>query len=130
MSLISKDSLEAFLGANNFLVKETEPAGFTEGVAMAEGIVFGKIGIAEADISTTATQLISFCAHAIFIYVTSFRQTLKQDEKDRVKNLYDEAIKFLDDISSGEIKVVDSPSEDTTLGNAFYVNSSTRSERF
>jgi phage gp36-like protein len=128
MALITKDSLQSFLGANNFLVKDTDAPGFDEGIALAEGVVLGKIGISESAIAESATQLVSFCAHACFIYLTSFRQTLKADEKDRVKNLYDEAQRLLNEIAEGKIKVVAESTDSTD--NTIYVNSANRSERF
>ena len=131
MELITEDSLKSFLGKSSYLTSGAMDEGNGPAASMAESIVLTKIGMDLESVKESALPTLTFCACAIFVYTTSFQQSLPSDQMEHRKELYDVAMETLNKIASGEINIAN-PSTDTDANSngGFYCNSENRSERF
>lgn len=127
MALITNDSLKAFLGAQNFLVTDQPAAGYASAVTQAESFVFTKVGLTEADIKAEALPLLTFCACAIFVHITSFQQSLPEEEIKHRENLFKEAKNIINEIVDGKTSIA-KPTETTSTNSTSGMFVSNRNE--
>ncbi|MEW6654510.1 MAG: hypothetical protein AB1394_13750, partial [Bacteroidota bacterium] len=122
--LVTQNSLKAFLGSNSFLTNTPNPDGYEDAVKQADAIALGKIGMKEAELKEELIPLVQFCACAHFVYITSFQQSLSEEEIKHREKLIDRADKLLDDIAAGKYSVSkpsqSSSSSDTASGFIVY----------
>lgn len=135
MPLINIASLTSFLGENSFVTKGAEDdSGHASAVAQAENIVYQKTLIPIPDEIEDAIPTLQFCAHAIYIYMVSFKQKLDKDEIGRREKLFDRAINMLDTYTPGKNSLLDNNGDpattDTPESSTYDVDNTDRSERW
>jgi len=134
MPLFNKDTIKAWLGANNFQTKTPEVDGQSEAVKQIENIIFQNTLIPiPADI-TDAIPTLQNVACALFVWFTSgTKDTLDMWYYQRLKEIKTDALTYLEDLRTGKKKIygADGIVIETgfTHASTFYCNSENRSER-
>lgn len=107
MPYINTEILKAFVSDTGYLVKDTVD-GLDEAIAQADEIIYQKTGISAPTDPATSNAFLRNIACALVVWFTSGMQgKLEEQEIDRRKKMYDDAIGALDAIQSGRTPLRD-----------------------
>lgn len=108
MSYIDSDIIKSFVQKNSWLSGDVEDTGVGEIIEQIDSIVFNKTGIAIPEDPEEVPGIIRNAACALFIWFTTGKQAeIDTDERIRRRNLYEDAMQFLNDVESGKTEVLD-----------------------
>lgn len=127
MSFISVDTLKAFASDNSFLTDGTTVDGVGEAIAQADEIIFQKTGVAIPSSPSEANAELRNIGCALVIWFTTGMQSkLEEQEINRRKKLYDDAMNRLNKIQSGEEPLKNSAGTVISSVNQTYFSSTQR----
>lgn len=131
MPLINKETIKSFSGDKSFLVKDDVDApGFDYAISQAQNIVYQKTQVEIPESVDDAIPTLQFCAHAIFFYIMSFRQSLKEEELKHRKDLFDTAMNILNGFKEGDTLINNQGGIISKQSSTFYYSESAdREER-
>jgi hypothetical protein len=133
MPLINEDTLKSFFGENSFIQKNYNSPGIQQAIRQAENLVYQNTLIPIPEDIQSAIPALQFYAHSIFSWIiTGTQGNLPQEEIQRRKDLYNNAVSELEAIRLGKKDLYDSSGTKIETGfsspGTFYVNAE-RSER-
>jgi len=134
MPLINQESLKAFLAENHFAVKGATIAGHTDAVKECEDIVFQKTRIPIPQRIEDAIPTLQFIAHNIYVWILKGKEDSQKEgeEYDRYRSSYKDAMKMLDEIQEGTLKIYDRSGNLVSApknAKSYHVSNCNRSER-
>jgi phage gp36-like protein len=106
MSFCNATILKAFLGENSFLVSDPAPDGLAEAITQTDHIIRNYTGEDIPVEPDSAAAVLRNVACALVIWFTTGMQTdLTEQEYARRKTMYQEAMKTLENIKDGTIRL-------------------------
>ena len=106
MSFCDATTLKSFVGANSFLVRESAPDGLSEAITQADQIIRNYTAEDIPAAPANADAILRNVACALVVWFTSGMQDdLTEQEYARRKTMYNEAMKTLEGIKAGDIRL-------------------------
>jgi len=113
MSFCNVTTLKSFLGDNSYLVRGEAPDGLDEAIAQADQIIRNYTNETIPDDPAEADAILRNIACSLVIwYTTGMQADITEQEYSRRKTMYLEAMKMLDGIKSGAIRLREDDEEE------------------
>jgi len=126
MPFINTNILKSFVSDEGFLVKDTVD-GLDEAIAQADELIYQKTGITAPEDPTSSNAFLRNIACSLVVWFTSGMQgKLEEQELNRRKKMYDDAIAALDAIQSGRSPLRDSSGAVLSSGPEPYFSTTQR----
>lgn len=112
MSYVDKDVLKSFMSDDNFLTKEPAEPGFQEAIDQADNIIYQYTHIETPATPDAGIPMLRNIACALILWFTAgIGSDLSEQEYERRKKLYNDAVEKLEKIQTGEINLIDAAGE-------------------
>ena len=108
MSYVTNNNLKAFVKENSWITADPVDEGIAEIISQIDSIIFNKTRVPIPGDKETAPGILRNHACALVVYYTSGKQgELEDSERLRRKALFENAMKYLNDVEAGNTFVLD-----------------------